>query len=193
MSVSKVFRCFICKRIMPDYKPRFCCSGQECECRGQRINPQTCSQRCLTAYLHGTGETMEQRRIDAGIELAYLPERKDAVATGTPPARRAVHCPLSVSGVGSRYNPAAVTQWHKENKTSSSGFLGVQFKAKRGVYEARILVPGRTQKSYAGTAKTAEAAARMYDAKAREVYGPGAAVNFEPVEERSLVSGQMGV
>jgi hypothetical protein len=54
---------------MPDYQPMFCCSGYECGCMGLPTNPQVCSQRCMTACLDGIGKTMEQRRIDAGIEV----------------------------------------------------------------------------------------------------------------------------
>jgi len=78
-----------------------------------------------------------------------------------------------------RYDAATVTRWHKEHKTNSTGFLGVLFRRKRGVYEARIRVHGRKEKIHIGTAATAEEAARMYDAKARELYGPGAVVNFD--------------
>ena len=82
-------------------------------------------------------------------------------------------------GMYPRYDAATVTRWHKEHKTNSTGFLGVLFRRKRGVYEARIRVHGRKEKIHIGTAATAEEAARMYDAKARELYGPGAVVNFD--------------
>src|SRR3990167_5098022 len=77
------------------------------------------------------------------------------------------------------YDAETVTRWHKEHKTNSTGFLGVLFRRKRGVYEARIRVHGRKEKIHIGTAQTAEEAARMYDAKARELYGPRAVVNFD--------------
>ena len=82
-------------------------------------------------------------------------------------------------GMYPRYDAATVTRWHKEHKTNSTGFLGVLFRRKRGVYEARIRVHGRKEKIYIATAATAEEAARMYDAKARQLYGPGAVVNFD--------------
>jgi len=82
-------------------------------------------------------------------------------------------------GMYPRYDAATVTRWHKDHKTNSTGFLGVLFRRKRGVYEARIRVHGRKEKIHIGTAATAEEAARMYDAKARELYGPGAVVNFD--------------
>ncbi len=63
------------------------------------------------------------------------------------------------------------------NKT---GFIGVS--AKKGGFEARIRVPDRKEKLYCGRAKTAVEAARMYDAKAIEIFGPTAVVNF-PADE----------
>ena len=68
-TVEAIVRCLICQKPMPDYDPMFCCSGHECGCMGLPTNPQVCSQRCMTACLYGIGKTMEQRRIDAGIEL----------------------------------------------------------------------------------------------------------------------------
>jgi hypothetical protein len=67
--VKAIVRCLICQKPMPEYEPMFCCSGHECGCMGLPTNPQVCSQRCMTACLDGIGKTMEQRRIDAGIEL----------------------------------------------------------------------------------------------------------------------------
>lgn len=87
--------------------------------------------------------------------------------------------PAPLLGTYTRFDAATVTRWHKEHKTNSTGFLGVLFRRKRGVYEARIRVHGRKEKLHIGTAATAEEAARMYDAKARELYGPGTVVNFD--------------
>lgn len=68
-SLKPVVRCLICQKPMPDYEPMFCCSGHECGCMGLPTNMQVCSQRCMIACIDGIGKTMEQRRIDAGIEL----------------------------------------------------------------------------------------------------------------------------
>ena len=87
--------------------------------------------------------------------------------------------PTPLLGMYPRYDAATVTRWHKEHKTNSTGFLGVTFLRKCGVYVARIRVHGRKEKLYVGIAATAEEAARMYDAKARELYGPGAVANFD--------------
>lgn len=76
--------------------------------------------------------------------------------------------------------PQAKTAYHLAMKTNSTGFLGVYFKRRDGGYEARIRVPGRKEKVYCGWAKTAEEAAHMYDAKARELFGDEAVVNFKP-------------
>jgi hypothetical protein len=65
-----IYLCEICEKPMPEYEPKFCCSGtmeMACGCRGLPINPQICSDRCWKAACDGIGKTMEQRRIDAGI------------------------------------------------------------------------------------------------------------------------------
>lgn len=65
------------------------------------------------------------------------------------------------------------------NKT---GFIGVTFKRRTKMFEARIRVPDRKEKVYCGCGRTAAEAARHYDAKARELFGSSAVVNF-PIEE----------
>lgn len=82
-------------------------------------------------------------------------------------------------GLYKRYDAASVTQWHKENKTNITGFIGVTYRRKRGVFEARIRVHGRKEKLYIGSAPTAQEAAVLYDTKARELYGSGAVLNFD--------------
>jgi hypothetical protein len=61
-------KCLICRKVVPDYVPDFCCSGQECGCMGGPINPCVCSKECERALFDGIGKTMEQRRIDANIK-----------------------------------------------------------------------------------------------------------------------------
>ncbi|MDO9008323.1 MAG: hypothetical protein Q8K57_13380 [Thiobacillus sp.] len=63
-------------------------------------------------------------------------------------------------------------------KTNKTGYLGVKFHKVKQSYQAYIRVHGRREKLYCGQAKTAEEAARKYDAKALELYGDGAVVNF---------------
>lgn len=69
-----------------------------------------------------------------------------------------------------------MTEFHRVNGTNKTGFVGV--KQRGGRFEANIRVHGRKSKLYCGSAKTAEEAARLYDAKARELYGAEAVTNF---------------
>lgn len=69
---EKVWHCEICRKPVPDYVPEFCCSPtteSPCGCLGQPIDPCVCSDRCCDALMRGIGKEMDQRRIDAGIEL----------------------------------------------------------------------------------------------------------------------------
>ncbi len=75
-----------------------------------------------------------------------------------------------------QYDAATVTEFHKRRRTNRTGFLGVK-QAKWG-FDAFIRVHGRKEKLYAGHAKTAEAAAHLYDKKAVELYGDEAVTNF---------------
>ena len=40
------WRCMACKCEMPDYEPAMCCSGIQCGCHGQPIEPWCCSKEC---------------------------------------------------------------------------------------------------------------------------------------------------
>jgi hypothetical protein len=59
---------------------------------------------------------------------------------------------------------------------SGSGYRGVTWHAKCGLWQARIHVDGRTRSL--GYHKTPEDAARAYDQAAREVFGEAAKTNF---------------
>jgi hypothetical protein len=59
--------CLICDKPVPDYKPMLCCSGFDCNCMGQPMEPCLCSSECAIACYDGIGKSYEQRRIDAGI------------------------------------------------------------------------------------------------------------------------------
>lgn len=74
--------------------------------------------------------------------------------------------------------PEDKARWHLERRTNKTGFLGVTYRRSDGYYVARVRVPLKKNKVYAGTAKTPEDAARCYDRKARELFGPTAVVNF---------------
>lgn len=65
---------------------------------------------------------------------------------------------------------------NREYELGASGFRGVR--AHRGRYEARICFQETSR--YLGSFKTAEDAARQYDAAAREIYGIHAILNFYP-------------
>ena len=38
--------CYVCNGPVPDYEPAYCCSGQECGCYGQPLEPPMCSSKC---------------------------------------------------------------------------------------------------------------------------------------------------
>jgi hypothetical protein len=59
--------CLICGRPVPGYTPDFCCSGTDCGCSGQPINPCVCSDDCYSALFEGIGKPYDERRVIAGI------------------------------------------------------------------------------------------------------------------------------
>lgn len=61
--------CLCCQRPVPDFIPTYCCNGYECGCRGEPCEPCVCSKECWDAIISGIGNTYEDRRIRAGIEL----------------------------------------------------------------------------------------------------------------------------
>ena len=62
-----LYDCLICGKPVPDYEPQMCCSGRECGCMGQPIEPCVCSIECEQAIYTCEG-TFEDRRVAAGIE-----------------------------------------------------------------------------------------------------------------------------
>lgn len=64
-----VDNCLICGKPVIDYIPKYCCSGKDCGCQGQPIEPCVCSKECGVALYKGIGKTYEERRINAGILL----------------------------------------------------------------------------------------------------------------------------
>lgn len=66
---------------------------------------------------------------------------------------------------------------------SASGFRGVEVRGKRFI--ARIKTPDRKAPVYLGMFDSAEAAARAYDAKAIELHGEYAFLNFKPALQES--------
>jgi len=69
VSLTKSYRCLICQKPVLDYEPEYCCSGRDCGCRGQPMEPCICSSECEDAVYKHIGEEFDQRRILAGIEL----------------------------------------------------------------------------------------------------------------------------
>jgi hypothetical protein len=65
----------------------------------------------------------------------------------------------------------------KRCDAKTSHFKGVSRHSQNGTWIAQIVSPGRS--SYIGTFATEEAAARAYDAKARELFGEFANTNFK--------------
>jgi hypothetical protein len=53
--------CLICGAEV-DYEPKFCCSGLDCACQGQPIDPCVCSQECYDALIVGIGTPISSRK-----------------------------------------------------------------------------------------------------------------------------------
>lgn len=73
--------------------------------------------------------------------------------------------------------------WVRPRK--NPGYRGVYHdkSIKARPYKVQVNVPGKNQKYYCGSYATAEEAARAYDAKAREVQGEFAVLNFPQPKE----------
>lgn len=41
-----MYKCIVCGKELPDYKPVYCCNGSSCGCMGKPIEPPICSQEC---------------------------------------------------------------------------------------------------------------------------------------------------
>jgi hypothetical protein len=74
--------------------------------------------------------------------------------------------------------PEERTRWHRDQHTNKTGFLGVTWRKRERRFVARIRVPGTAKKIHCGMGKTAAEAARLYDAKARQLFGDRAVTNF---------------
>mgnify|MGYP001584310939 CR=1 FL=1 len=44
------YRCLSCKKAVYDYKPEYCCSGVDCNCKGQPLYKCFCSEECYEFY-----------------------------------------------------------------------------------------------------------------------------------------------
>jgi hypothetical protein len=82
-------------------------------------------------------------------------------------------------GMYPKFDAPTVTAFHRDKKSNKTGFLGVKYHQKDKCFLAYIRVHGRKEKVYCGRGKTPEEAARKYDAKAIELYGDGAVLNFQ--------------
>ena len=67
--------CLICGKPIPDYEPKFCCSGFECTCGGRPIEPCVCSARCDAAVFEFIGLPFDERRQKAGIKKYHHKRR----------------------------------------------------------------------------------------------------------------------
>lgn len=60
--------CVICGKPVTDHEPKYCCSGHDCTCMGEPIDPCTCSVECEAAVFDYIGFSFDERRKKAGIE-----------------------------------------------------------------------------------------------------------------------------
>jgi hypothetical protein len=68
------YDCLMCEKEVLDYEPQMCCSGHDCGCMGQPVEPCLCSIECSRALFRYDG-SIEERRIKAGIEFRGSDER----------------------------------------------------------------------------------------------------------------------
>lgn len=45
--------CWICQKEYEGEEPEMCCSGRECGCMGQPIDPIVCSEECYNKLVNG--------------------------------------------------------------------------------------------------------------------------------------------
>ncbi len=45
-------KCIICQKEIFDYKPFFCCNGQDCTCHGLPTEPPLCSFKCGEVFFN---------------------------------------------------------------------------------------------------------------------------------------------
>lgn len=101
----------------------------------------------------------------------------------TPPVGYEVHH-LDGDGLNNqRDNLAFVTRQHHlsiggKRRPNKSGYRGVTKRTDKRILSFRVQIMQNRQHVYGASFKTAEEAARAYDAKARELFGPLAYQNF---------------
>ncbi len=45
--------CIVCKEEVKNYKPKYCCNGQDCSCRGLPIEPPLCDNKKCQERIYG--------------------------------------------------------------------------------------------------------------------------------------------
>lgn len=53
------YTCQVCNKPIDDYKPQICCSGFDCGCRGQNIEPPICSNECWDKLMGNNSDGYE--------------------------------------------------------------------------------------------------------------------------------------
>lgn len=61
------WNCVVCGETVENYKPEYCCSGEQCGCRGLPIEPPLCSVKC-SSKIYGNGETYKKNDYISAIE-----------------------------------------------------------------------------------------------------------------------------
>lgn len=124
----------------------------------------------------------ERRRLATQGNLPPLADRISPLLSVTPEqrsawARRGLN--MNPHLLASRGTSTRFQQGHQNlfmGGYGSSSYVGVRWRAQRRGWMAEIESQGK--RYYLGLHKTEEAAARAYDAKARELYGDKARLNF---------------
>ena len=53
------YDCLMCEKEVLDYEPQMCCSGHDCGCMGQPVEPCLCSIECSRALFRYDGSIEE--------------------------------------------------------------------------------------------------------------------------------------
>jgi hypothetical protein len=150
-----------------------------------RVNPMNNQQ--LNSTVDSTVTPRNPERACAAGECApsgaalppYSP--RQSVSETTP---RSGHIPVGDRGERGvrkrRPSSRQKAEFLRDEGRNKTGFLGVKWVERYNHFQAYIRDHKRAAgaKVYCGSARTAEEAARLYDAKAREIYGRSAVTNF---------------
>jgi len=60
-------KCEICKKVVDDFVPEYCCDGTDCGCMGLPIEPCFCSKECEDKFDERIEESIKQSELERDI------------------------------------------------------------------------------------------------------------------------------